>query len=246
MGLHVGRQSKSQVRVPVWVIFLVLVMVGNASGHRPLFSGTGATDPASAMPITDPAVSHVIYTELTAEAAYRWFIFENLEVQDVAVQLGVPAGMFREGRKPTVILIGPEWPNRPDQLPIPLPIDEPVGAMEVPQIDTPNRFYEPVTGTESWILVDTHVELTTPGTYYGVVYDANGQKGKVWVSVGQREGFGLRDLPRLPGWIRQVRRFHEVGGWPRWVWIGACGLTAILLFVRWLVVRRGAETRDHE
>ncbi len=79
-------------------------------------------------------MSHVIYTELTPEAAYRWFVFENHEVQDVAVQLVVPAGMFREGRKSTVILFGPGWSTRPDQLPVPLPMEEPVGAIEVPQI----------------------------------------------------------------------------------------------------------------
>lgn len=239
MRLHLGLHSKLPMICGFsLVLALVLWLSGVGSAHRPLFSGTDASNPDSAMRFPDPSVSHVIYYELTVEAPYRWFVFENEKLREVAIQLGVPAGEPGEGIDPVMLLFGPGFTDLPDWLPFVPAQGVGEGAIEIPRADKPRHFDEPITGTKSWILVDTHVPLPSSGTYYGVVYDRNGQEGKVWVSVGQREGFGWRDVFRLPGWIRNVRQFHQVSGWPRWVWIGASGILGVAAIALGWVVRR--------
>lgn len=219
-------------------IALVLSFPEVTSAHRPLFTNTRAEDPDSAIRIPDPSVSHVIYAELTEESPYKWFVFETDRPLVIPLQLGVPSGVSQGAIRPMVALFGPGWSNLPEELPVPMPPGQDVGAITIPLAELPHTFYEPVTGTESQILIDTQVQLPGHGNYYGVVYDANGEEGKVWVSIGSSEGFSWRDVSRLPGWIRAVRRFHEVSGWPRWAWMGTLGLLATILAVTAWVRRR--------
>lgn len=227
---------------PPLVLTLVLCLTGATSAHRPLFPGPRAADPDSAVRIADPAVSYVIYSELTEETPYTWFVFENDAPREVAVQLGLPEEPRRHVARPVVVLFGPGLPDPPDRLPVAPPQGDDAGATAVTPTDTPEPFSEPVMGTKSRIVADTHLRLPSAGTYYGVLYDAEGEEGKVWVSIGQREGFGWRDITRLPGWIRDVRRFHEVSGWPSWAWMSVAGLLVLASLVGgWIIRRRRAE-----
>src|SRR5690606_15242101 len=101
------------------------------------------------------------------------------------------------------------------------------GALTVIPTGPPEPFHEPVTGTRSRIVAKTQLRLPAAGTYLAALYDAQGEEGKAWISLGQREGFRWRDIARLPGWIRDVRRFHEVPGLPTWAWIGVAGVVAL-------------------
>src|SRR5690606_41216641 len=101
------------------------------------------------------------------------------------------------------------------------------------------HFSEPFTGTRSWILAETRVALPEPGTYYAVVYDRARRGGRVWLALGDREDFGWRDILRLPGWIRAVRRFHREPGLPPWMWGAAFILCASIVGVAWWL-RQGA------
>lgn len=38
------------------------------------------------------------------------------------------------------------------------------------------------------------------------------QLGKLWLSVGTKEAFSIRDLKDFPTWRRTIRQFHEVDG----------------------------------
>lgn len=237
------------VRVKLVCLALLILILGVifgsgqvASAHRPLFSNPSAGRQSGAIRIADPSVSHVIYMELTAEVPMGWFVLENDGSLDVDVQLGVPVGPADKGVDPVIVLLGPELPGGADSLSEALSFLPPEaaegGAVVLPLLDEPRQFEEPVTDTESRILTDTTVTLPAPGPYYGLVVDRSGKGGKIWVGFGQREGFGLRDLPRLPRWIRRVREFHEVPGWPRWVRIGASALVFLSLSVGWLVSLR--------
>lgn len=259
LNLEVNLSAK-----PAWIfifscaVLLVLCFAQSALAHRPLFAGPKATDPASALRIADPSVSHVIYAELTHDAPHRWFVFDNDKPRQIKLQIGVPAGKVQVPAKPTVAIFGPgldagfndgldRFGSDPAStqpartLPMEPPQGENVGVVLLSPTDTPQTFDEPVTGTRSLILVETAVTLPETGTYYGVVFDDSGDEGKVWIGVGQSEGFGWRDVFRLPGWIRDVRRFHQVPGWPPWVWIFVGGLAvAITLVSAWVIqkVRR--------
>lgn len=239
MGQRLRLRTKLTMMCAFVLVFtLTLLLPEAAFAHRPLFTNTDASDPGSAIRIPDPSVSHVIYAELTEGEPHRWFVFDNDNPQEVPMQVGVPVAVSQGDIEPSIMLFGPGWPDLPQGFPFPPPQGEGVGAITVPIAERPHRFYEPVTGTESHILVDTAVELLEAGTYYGVVYEERGQQGKVWVSIGQSEGFSWRDVSRLPEWIGDVRRFHEVSGWPRWAWIGTLGLPAIALAVMARVRRR--------
>ena len=74
------------------------------------------------------------------------------------------------------------------------------------------HFYEPFTGTESWILLEQTVILPADGQCFVVGYHPDSEPGKLWVSVGRREEFGLFDILGMPAVVREVRTFHEVIG----------------------------------
>jgi hypothetical protein len=76
----------------------------------------------------------------------------------------------------------------------------------------PLFFHEPVTGTDSWILIETTVRLPATGRYYVVAYpdDATPPGDKLWMAIGTKERFGLADLLNLGKIKRFVRSFHEV------------------------------------
>src|SRR5690606_13201438 len=136
---------------------------------------------------------------------------------------------------PVVVLFGPGPPEPPGELPVAPPRGAGAGALAVTPSGRPARINEPVTGTRSRMVVDTRAWLTPAVAYCGVLYGARGEGGKAWVSIGQREGFSWRDLTRLPGWIRDVRGFPEVSGWPAWAWISAATLLAVVSLVAgWL------------
>lgn len=230
-----------------WAMPLVLVLVllvcvhGTALAHRPIFAQSSAVDPQSAVRIEDPSVSHVIYFELEGREEVQWFVIENDRPREVPIQVGVPMGAARGMSNPVVTLFEPGFDasgasSRGAEIAL-QGKDE--GVIELRRMDVPERFYEPITGTESLIVADTHVELALTGNYYGAVYDADGGEGKAWVAVGRREGFSWRDVPRLPGWIRRARAFHEIAGWPRWVWGAAVGIAAVVVVVLlWKLGRR--------
>ena len=73
-------------------------------------------------------------------------------------------------------------------------------------------FHEPVTNTDSWILVEHEITIHADGTYYLVAYSDGElpEEAKLWVSIGTVERFGLADFFSLCTTIKNVREFHEV------------------------------------
>ncbi len=218
------------------IITLVLAVREAALAHKPLFADRSASDPNAAVRILDPTVSHVIYFELDERSPVQWFVIENDKPRAIPIQVGVPIGRARASAEPAVMLFRSKPSERLD--PHDLKPDEIDGTFELQSAGHPTRFYEPVTGTESLILVDTQVSLPEAGSYYGAVYHAPGEAGRVWVAVGRREGFSWRDIVRLPGWIHRVREFHDVPGLPRWVWIAGAVLTTAVAALIWALRRR--------
>lgn len=224
-------------RVLLITLLALIGITSVAHANRPYFAGSAAAGPQSAVRFPDPSVSRVIYYELTAQAPVQWFAIENDQPQELQLQVGVPAGLSREGADPVIVLFGPGLAGDVQEIAIAPPQGTGSGAVVLSRQGSPERFYEPVTGTESLILGEARVTLPSRGTYYGAVYDAQGQQGKLWVGLGQREVFTWRDVPRFPSWIQKARAFHEVPGWPRWVWFAGAALLAIALIIIWIVRR---------
>src|SRR5690554_2488478 len=219
--------SRASLLAHALVLALTLALSGAASAHRPLFPGPRAADPDSTITIASPAVSHVIYIELTPETPHAWVRLENDRPRQVAVRLAVPEEPRRKLAAPVLVLFGPGLPDPPEELAVAPPQGTAGGALTVIPTGPPEPFHEPVTGTRSRIVAKTQLRLPAAGTYLAALYDAQGEEGKAWISLGQREGFRWRDIARLPGWIRDVRRFHEVPGLPTWAWIGMAGVVAL-------------------
>lgn len=215
----------------------LVITTTKVAAHRPIFAGIAATEPEAAVRIHDPTASHVLYAELTASAPYRWFSFDIAGPLSIKFQLGAPVGAGWESTSPALVLLGPGLSGVLDpELDVPA-LSEQDGMTELALLEKVELFDEPVTGTTSWILMERAITLPERGKYYGVVFDRSGQGGKFWVGIGQRENFTWRDVLRLPMWVQSIRKFHEVPGWPPWMWVAVAVLGAVVLALGWGVGR---------
>lgn len=179
-----------------------------ALGHQPIISDGSATSAASAISLGDVDVSKVVYYEVTPDAPRLWMTFEGTEVQQLYVQLGLPASERLASYRPSVAVLGPGLPS------INLPFEIPAGLggilLSCGDVTDPTVFDEPFSSTRSWILLEKDTTLAKAGTYFIVAFDPAGQPGKFWVATGREEKFSLDEIGQLPGLLQQVRAFHEI------------------------------------
>ena len=193
----------------VQLIMLSLVMCGAAQAHRPIFSEKAATDPNTAVLISQPDISQVIYREITEQATQVWLALDANEEFELFIQIGVPVLERLKEFRPAMLVIGPGLPSDV-KTSFELPKDS--GAKDFPTdgVEEPRFFHEHFTGTDSWILRSETVVLPESGRYYVVAYVPSGQKGKLWLSIGRKESFGLAEWSKFGEWKRRIREFHEV------------------------------------
>lgn len=176
--------------------------------HRPIFSDRSALDPRTAVVITEPDVSQVIYRPLSKKAPRVWLTFEVKESFDLFVQVGVPKIKRLSNFRPAVAVIGPGLPT----ITAPFAIPQKTGGriFTTENVEKPQLFHEHFTQTDSWILRSETLRLPQAGRYYVVAFSPTKQQGKLWLAVGKRESFGSADLLRFPVWWKRIRAFHEV------------------------------------
>jgi len=187
---------------------LVIVLCSVAQAHRPIFSDKAATDPNTAVMISQPAISQVIYREITDDAEQVWLAFDVNEGFGLFIQIGVPVLDRLKEFRPSMLVVGPGLPE--DNVPFPLPEGAGVKAFPTDSIEEPRFFHEHFTGTDSWILRSDTVKLPGSGRYYLVAYVPSGVKGKLWLSVGKKESFGLAEWAQFGEWKKKIRKFHEI------------------------------------
>jgi len=188
----------------------IMFTCGSASAHQPIISDGSAVDAAHAIKLKDVQVSRVVYHRVTAKAAQLWLTFDVDQPQKLRMLLGVPQIKRLSEYRPALVLLGPGLPKA--KLPFEVPGDAGGLVFDSRSSGSPRSFYEPFTGTSSWILSQQDVELPQAGQYYVVAYDPDGKPGKLWVALGTKEAFGLKDILMLPGTIAGVRAFHEMTG----------------------------------
>jgi hypothetical protein len=95
---------------------------------------------------------------------------------------------------------------------LPFEIPDDLGAEIFKSGGNPRFFHEHFTGTESWIHIEVDRTLQSDGTYYLVAYTPGSPSAgdKLWLSMGTKERFKLRDLFTFRRWKREIRRFHEI------------------------------------
>jgi len=187
---------------------LIVVLCSIAQAHRPIFSDKSATDPNTAVLISKPAISQVIYREITHEADQVWLAFDVNEGFDLFIQIGVPVLDRLKKFRPAMLVVGLGLPKV--ELPFELPEEFGSEVFPTDDIEEPRFFHEHFTGTDSWILRSDTVKIPKSGRYYLVAYVPSGDKGKLWLSVGKQESFGLAEWAQFGEWKKKIRAFHEV------------------------------------
>ena len=177
------------------------------AAHKPASIGEVYPTFDRALWVEDIDVSQVAYSELTETDRALWLAFDADAGTRLDLSLGVPVSDRLAGYRPSLAVLGPGLP--PIELPLEAPPDVGGVAFDTAGIE-PRFFHEPFTGTDSWILLEEAVDLPETGTYYVVAWPPGETVDKLWVAIGLRERFGLRDVLSLPAVVRDVRAFHEV------------------------------------
>lgn len=176
--------------------------------HRPIFTEDAATSFETAIPMTAPDISQVVYREIAQKTPQVWLTFTVPKDFDLFIQIGVPAIDRLKDFRPAMAVIGPGLPDK--DAPFKMPKGLGAKIFSTKEVAKPRFFHEHFTGSDSWILRSETVKLAQPGRYYLVAFSPQGQIGKLWFSIGKRESFSLDDLKEFPVWRRRVREFHEV------------------------------------
>lgn len=187
------------------MLFTVLFLAGSlVFAHKPVID----EDQKKIVDVENPEVSQVVYHEVNNSGTELVLRLEGKKGQRLFISIGVPKIERLRNYRPQMAFLGEGFPNLEKGFQK-APTDQ--GIVFSAQ-GTPREFHEPFTDTHSWILIEQYVTLPADGTYYLVGYtNGRGEKNqKFWLTVGEREEFGLGDLIEFPRWTEFVRKFHEV------------------------------------
>jgi len=188
------------------LLLLIFVLTEPIFAHKPIWSDKPAVDANTAIALIDPNISQVVYKYLPAGPNQIW-IYQKAQADfDLYVQIGVPVIDRLKDFKPFLAVIGLGLPD--PKLPFEIPAG--YGAIVIDTNSTePRFFHEPFTGTDSWILTSRTIRLPESGKFYIVAFDPVKAGGKLWISIGREEKFGLADFLNIFQTIKLVRNFHE-------------------------------------
>lgn len=187
---------------------LLLMALSVAHAHQPSYGGDWSTSDG-AFQVDDPAISIVVYKQITCDEPHLWLTFDATAGEDVWVQLGTPVIDRLEDYRPAMAVLGPDLPEL-DPATVPFDIPAGLGGVVYPS-ESPVEFYEPFTQTSSWILAEDWITMPTSGTSYLVAWDPGNQTGKLWLAMGVVEDFSDVDWSEAASWGEDVNNFHETG-----------------------------------
>jgi hypothetical protein len=208
-----GRQSARSALVLMMgtvVALVALVAVpGTASAHTPIQDGEPHDDAGDALVVKDPGLSQVAYQDMAGRPTF-WLAVDLRQGESLYVQLGTPDIARLASYRPQLVLVGPGMGD--DAVPFDVPAG--AGVTVLDPTGPPTRFDEMFTGTKDLIWMTRTLPAPATGRYYVVAYGPSDVQGKVFVTIGLREQFGLNDLLTYHDTVRGVRAFHEVAGTP--------------------------------
>lgn len=187
-------------------VLLLFIFTGPVFGHVPIWSDKLASDPNTAIEFNDPNISQVVYRALPAGPNQIWTTFKAPAKFNIYVQIGVPVIERFKDFRPFLAVIGPGLPQT--NLPFKIPAGDGSIIIDTNSVK-PRFFYEPFTGTSSWILTSKTIKLPESGQFFIAAFDPKQAGGKLWISIGTKERFGIADLLNMGKTIRLVRSFHE-------------------------------------
>jgi hypothetical protein len=174
-----------------------------ASAHRPVIEDRDASGYDNATYIRDPEISWALYGFLDSPDDVDFYAFDVKGCQNLSTNILVPAiDVYRDFR-PSCAIVGPGINGT-----VSVPFDLPPG-MGARIIDMPadsGRFYEPFGGINYWQSPVNYTWLVTPGRYYVAVFDRKQSRGDYVLAIGEKESFGLFDLPEVLWTTLRIRR----------------------------------------
>ncbi len=206
------RPALHPTRILAVAVLAAIATVGlpsTASAHTPIQDGQTHGSARSAIVVTDPGLSQVAYQDMTGQSSF-WLAADLTAGQPLFAQLGTPDIVRLAAYRPHLALVGPGLGADP------VPFDVPAGAgvTVLEPTGPPTRFNEEFTGTRDLIWVTRVVPAPATGRYYLVAYGPADLPGRLFVTVGLREQFGLTDLLTYHDTLLGVRAFHEVSSEP--------------------------------
>lgn len=181
----------------------LLLATSPGSAHKPLFEAEDTSGYADAIEISDPEVSWAAYGYLDSAGDADYYYFDIEAPLNVYTELLVPEKKAYANFYPSYAIVGPGLAGKPD-----LPFEVPDGNGSL-IIDSPsgNRdtFYEPFTGINYYRGVRKHTMLNEPGRYFVVVYDRSRNTGDYVLAVGEKESFGIGDIPGVIADVLKIR-----------------------------------------
>jgi len=154
--------------VPVFVALLVLVPVGTAFAHSPVFPGENHS-PETAYHIDDPAKSWAIYDELDHPDLGEYYEFSMSGGEKIQLALLTPESPVEGGFLPSFALLVPEM-TQGDEVPDHIEVPAGYGATVVEGRDPGGATYEAFSPGWYYEVAGMTTNATADGIYYVVVF----------------------------------------------------------------------------
>ena len=193
-------------------LFILHLFAPSASAHKPTYTEGEHSAMEDAFPVVDPDMSIVLYHPVECDSQFLWLGVNLSEARPLYVQLGVPQIERLEDYRPILAIVAQGLPAPRMELPFALPEGYGARVFDTASVDSPSEFFEPFTGTASWILHESTENLPA-GVGYVVAWPPSGQTGKLWVAVGDVEKFKAEDFENAAFWLEATQTFHETGNY---------------------------------
>jgi hypothetical protein len=153
---------------PIFVALLVLVPVGTALAHSPVFPGENHS-PETAYHIDDPAKSWAIYDELDHPDLGEYYEFSIARGEKIQLALLTPESPAEGGFSPSFALLVPEM-TQGDEVPDYIEVPAGYGATVVEGHDPGGATYEAFSPGWYYEVASMTTNATADGIYYVVVF----------------------------------------------------------------------------
>ncbi|MAY81006.1 MAG: hypothetical protein CL930_09510 [Deltaproteobacteria bacterium] len=189
-------------------IFPLLLFSTKSMAHKPSYANDHSNQEL-AFEVEDADISIVLYAEMTCTEETLWLEVETEDREEIWVELGVPQIDRLSDYRPSLAIVGKGFPEA--DLPFDLPSGMGATVIDTSEVTEPTDFYEPYTGTSSWILFSGWVDVPVESTVYLVAWNPDEFTGKLWVAIGKVEDFSDVSIDEFTYWREATAAFHEVG-----------------------------------
>jgi hypothetical protein len=189
------------------VIILITIVVAAslsmpAQAHKPIIEERETHGYGDAILIPDPDVSWAIYGFLKTHDSVDYYYFDAKDSMNLYTELLVPKNAIYANFHPSYVIVGPGIDAVPSGLPFNMPSG--MGAIIVDGDNGDGIFYEPFTAITYYRGDQRHTPIK-PGRYYIVVFDKSRNHGDYVLAVGEKESFGLGDMPGVIAAVIKIR-----------------------------------------